>query len=679
MTKHVRLKVSVAITLCCLLFPGVALAGSAGPGGILADFSQASSSWSGPALSYGMDIFAFLATIEFAWTWILYILEKGGGEDDPIPILIRKILSLGFFYWLLANGPMLIGTLIDGFIYLAEHIGAMNGTTTPVTIGNHVINILSPDWIFHQGVQIATNLDSAAMAHTSIWHPINTTFISIVVGLAMLIVVAAFAIIAANIIITLIEAFIVVGAGLVFLGFGGSRWTLPFMEKYIGYAVSVGVKLFILYLVVAFGSTLSSQWVTLAKNAGGDAVTYFTIGLDAVIYMFIAWKVPDFASSLMNGTPQASLGGAMQTVSGLGMAAAGVGAAALTGGASLAATAGGAGAALAGGVGAAGNAMATAGRAGLEAVGHVGQGFSAGGMAGAMSGLGDVGAAMGGMARDAASSSVSGLAEKYQAPKMPESTQLGGRLSEVAASKGWGGGGPGGSGGQQGKETGNGQGATAAKDNAGNNATAKAGAGNAPASAAASGGDSPAASGAPGGSSAGGGLADAVASEAAGSGAVDSGTPEQGNMGANDTGADSAAQDSANEAATQGTDAGNTQAEERIGTPPPQTDGVANQGGSQEAPQNASADNSLGAGDSGADSAAQDANNATDTANQDQANTADTNKEAGKADNVVDLKTARNKGRTPGRGAFEYMREANEALPSDQGSAGSISIRLDME
>lgn len=651
----------------------MAFAGSAGPGGILTDFSQASSSWSGPALRYGMDIFAVLATIEFAWTWILYILEKGGGEDDPIPILIRKILSLGFFYWLLANGPMLIGTLIDGFIYLAEHIGAMNGTTTPVTIGNHVINILSPDWIFHQGIQIATNLDSAAMAHTSIWHPINTTFISIVVGLAMLIVVAAFAIIAANIIITLIEAFIVVGAGLVFLGFGGSRWTLPFMEKYIGYAVSVGVKLFVLYLVVAFGSTLSSQWVTLAKNAGGDAVTYFTIGLDAVIYMFIAWKVPDFASSLMNGTPQASLGGAMQTVSGLGMAAAGVGAAALTGGASLAATAGGAGAAaLSGGA----NALATAGRAGMEAVGHVGQGFSAGGMAGAMSGLGDVGAAMGGMARDAASSSVSGLAEKYQAPKMPESTQLGGRLSEVAASKGWGGGG---SGGPQGKETGNGQGATAAKGNAGNNDTAKAGTGNAPASAAASGGDSPAAGGAPGASSAGGGLADAVASEAAGSGAVDSGTPEQGNMGANDTGADSAAQDSANEAATQGTDAGNTQAEERTGTPPPQTDGVANQGVSQEVPQNAGADNSLGAGDSGADSAAQDANNATDTANQDQANTADTNKEAANADNVVDLKKARNKGKTPGKGAFEYLREANEALPSDQGSAGNISIRLDME
>jgi type IV secretion system protein TrbL len=676
MTQATR-KVGISsISLMALLsamllvtFPESAIAATAnaGPSGILQDFSNVSGSWAGKAETYGMMIFGVLATIEFAWTWILYILEKGGGEDDPFPILIRKILSLGFFYWILINGPMLLGALIGGFIWLAQNIGAMNGTTTPVSIAGHVINILSPGWIFQQGVAIAAALDKSAMAHTSIWHPINTTFISLVVGLAMLVVIAAFAIIAANIIITLIEAFIVVGAGLVFLGFGGSRWTLPFMEKYIGYAVSIGVKLFVLYLVVAFGSQLSQTWLTDASNAGGDAATYFTIGLDAVIYLFIAWKVPDFASSLMNGTPQASLGGAMQTVGGLAMAGAGTAAALATGGAALGAM----------GSGAAGLAKGVAG-------GLAGAGGNLG-MAGIDAGLG----AGGGLADVAMSSVAPGL------PGSGGSSGAGvGHVGPDAQSSGLGGGG-----GPIGSGPASGSGSTgAAGPMAGSGAkglsTSASGKGNL------------------------GQAAAAAAEEAAGPGAVgggssgssaqaSSGSAAPGNLGEGATGQDSANQDSANQAATNTSDAENMAAEEATGAMPGVSDGAsqgADQGATGEAGAGSAAPGNLGEGATGQDSANQDSGNRSDTASQDQANTADVEREAAQADtvptettpndgNVTDLKAEKEKRdaekaarveklksgvKMVGR-AIEFGKDAQHSLPSDQTSAGSVSIRLDMD
>jgi len=46
-----------------------------------------------------------------------------------------------------------------------------------------------------------------------------------VAGITALVVVIAFAIIAAQLLVALVESFIVMGAGVLFLGFAGSRWT----------------------------------------------------------------------------------------------------------------------------------------------------------------------------------------------------------------------------------------------------------------------------------------------------------------------------------------------------------------------------------------------------------------------------------------------------------------------
>src|SRR6202040_1705231 len=104
--------------------------------------------------------------------------------------------------------------------------------------------------------------------------------------------------------VTLIESYIVISAGLFFLGFSGSRWTLPFSEKYVAYAVSVGIKLFMLYLIVGLGQTLAAQWQKLfAPGIVAAPDIYIGVAGSALVFMLLGWQIPNLAPSLMSGSP----------------------------------------------------------------------------------------------------------------------------------------------------------------------------------------------------------------------------------------------------------------------------------------------------------------------------------------------------------------------------------------
>ena len=104
-----------------------------------------------------------------------------------------------------------------------------------------------------------------------------------------------------------------IGAGVFMLGFTGSRWTLVFGEKYVGYAVSVGIKLFMLELIVGLGYSLGQQWAALFYNGIAPPETYIEVVGAALVFGFLAWQIPSLAASLMNGAPRMTLGSFVNT------------------------------------------------------------------------------------------------------------------------------------------------------------------------------------------------------------------------------------------------------------------------------------------------------------------------------------------------------------------------------
>jgi type IV secretory pathway TrbL component len=109
---------------------------------------------------------------------------------------------------------------------------------------------------------------------------------------------------------------------MIFLGFGGSRWTQPYLERLIALNVSVGLKLMLLYLLVSAGQTLAGQWLTWADAITGPSgiVSSWAIAGAALLYAAVCWHVPRFLSGMLSGAAGFSIGEVTSTAGSIALA-----------------------------------------------------------------------------------------------------------------------------------------------------------------------------------------------------------------------------------------------------------------------------------------------------------------------------------------------------------------------
>jgi type IV secretion system protein TrbL len=288
-------------------------------------FKSTSGGWIATALGYARDLFLALVAIELAWTGITYLLQRDN-LSDFVAQLVLKLMGIFFFFALLQNAPTWIPAIVDSFSQAGATIGGQ-GT------------VLDPSATFGLGLDLAKQM-LATLDNPSL---ITAVFPALLAVFCSIGVVVAFAVVAGQLMVTLIESYIVISAGLFFLGFSGSRWTLPFSERYVGYAVSVGIKLFMLYLIVGLGATLAQTWQTLfTPGAVAAPQVYIGVAGSALVFMLLGWQIPALAGSLMNGSPAMTLGTAANVIgttvaAGAGVAGGVLGAAGLGGAAAVAA------------------------------------------------------------------------------------------------------------------------------------------------------------------------------------------------------------------------------------------------------------------------------------------------------------------------------------------------------
>jgi type IV secretion system protein TrbL len=282
------------------LWPHPAAAADGGAG-TLTDvanaFKTTSANWISTALDYARHLFFLLVAIELAWTAVTYVLQRDS-LSDFVASVVLKLMGVFFFLALLQNAPVWIPYIVDSFSQAGAKIG-----------GQGVV--LDPSSTFGEGLQLAKNMLGTLS---------NPVFFTAIVAVLLAVfcsigVVVAYAVVAGQLMVTLIESYIVVSAGIFFLGFSGSRWTLPFSEKYVAYAVSVGIKLFMLYLIVGLGQTLAAQWTVLfTPGVVASPDVYIGVAGSALVFMLLGWQIPSLAASIMNGSPMMTLGTAGSTL-----------------------------------------------------------------------------------------------------------------------------------------------------------------------------------------------------------------------------------------------------------------------------------------------------------------------------------------------------------------------------
>jgi type IV secretion system protein TrbL len=153
---------------------------------------------------------------------------------------------------------------------------------------------------------------------------------SLALVLAAILTVISYIIITFNFIVTLVESYMTISVGFIFLGFGGSRWTAPYTERYISLAVSIGLKILLLYCLIGAGMNLAAGWSAEAATidtSPNPMMVCFDIMGGALILMLCCWHIPKLFAAVLDGAISLTAGDALSpvtTMAGLGLMGAGM-------------------------------------------------------------------------------------------------------------------------------------------------------------------------------------------------------------------------------------------------------------------------------------------------------------------------------------------------------------------
>jgi len=326
---------------------------------------------------------AFVATtliaIDMTLAALFWTLD-GGGDSDILARLIKKTLFVGAFAYLISNWNGLAAIVFNSFAGLGLKASGSGFT---------VADMMRPGKLAELGLQAGAPLLQAASDQMNLTDFLHNLLQIACLGLAWLLVVLAFFILAIQIFIVLIEFKLTTLAGFILIPFGLFGKSAFMAEKVLGNVVSSGIKVLVLAVITGIGSTLFSTFV---QDFGSTAPTIedaMSIVLAALTLLGLGIFGPSVANGLVSGGPQLGAGSAV----GAGLAAGGA----------LAAGALGAG-------------MAVRGAAAL----------ASGGMAAAQTGASMAGAAssaytMGSMGKQGASAVAGGLANVARAAAAPMS------------------------------------------------------------------------------------------------------------------------------------------------------------------------------------------------------------------------------------------------------------------
>jgi type IV secretion system protein TrbL len=285
-----------------------------GPSSILDEYKGLQNAWITKLLGAAQRLFFLLAGIEVAWSFTLLAIEKADFQALTATI-VRKIMWIGIFYAILLYGVTpggggWIPAIINSFHILGQSASS--------------VGPLGPDAIVGFGVNISIDLLASLKAAnflTGFATSMALVFCAVVIFIAYLAIAIQF-------VVAMVESYLVIGAGVIFLGFGGSRWTAAYVERYIAYAVSVGMKILVLYLLVGAGMTVSQGWIAVAQTAATSidpARTGFDLAAAAVMFLCVCWMSPKISSAMLGGVASMSGGDLAGIGMGVGMAAVGAG------------------------------------------------------------------------------------------------------------------------------------------------------------------------------------------------------------------------------------------------------------------------------------------------------------------------------------------------------------------
>lgn len=248
---------------------------------------NAAHGWESTVTSAAQSLFWILAGIEvgIAAVWLAL---SAASLDTWFAELVRRIMFIGFFLFVLEQGPSFAKAIVDSLFRL----GANGGSASPADV-------------FNAGLSVAATLSAKAQ-----FGLFSDNALAIAAVFAMVIVVVSFSLVAAIFVTVMIEMYVGLLAGMIMLGLGGSSFTKDFALRYLIYAFSVGMKLMALVMIAHIGSEVL---INLANEPNGSDQFLSTLavaGISVVVFI-ISIYVPNIIQGVVQGV---SVTGGMEVI-----------------------------------------------------------------------------------------------------------------------------------------------------------------------------------------------------------------------------------------------------------------------------------------------------------------------------------------------------------------------------
>ncbi|MGS0539511.1 P-type conjugative transfer protein TrbL [Xanthomonas oryzae pv. oryzicola] len=292
---------------------------------VVTEFATRATAWQTVVMNAATFLFWTLGTISLVFTFGFMLLRKAD-IGEFFAEFIRFILFFGFFLWLLRNGPAFANSIIQSLARIGEQASGVASVT--------------PSGIVDIGFMILKQ----AFTNSSIWSPVDS-FIGVALSVGILILLA---VVAVNMLLLLVSGWLLMYAGIFFLGFGGSRWTSDMAINYYKTVLGVAVQIMTMVLLVGIGNDLLSSFYARMNTGTLNFEELGVMLVFCVALLMLVNRVPPLIAGIISGTgignaggignfgAGAAVGAAMGAVSVAAGAASMAGAAVMSGAANLA-------------------------------------------------------------------------------------------------------------------------------------------------------------------------------------------------------------------------------------------------------------------------------------------------------------------------------------------------------
>src|SRR6202011_423553 len=187
------------------------------------------------------------------------------------------IMFTGLFFWLLTNGPQFANDVINSLRTVGGDAAGGGKSIYPGDL-----------------ITLAMQVFQNTLQHVNFLQP-ESIVAPIIIALIILIVCA---LIAVNMILLLCAAWVVLYAGIIFLGFGGCRWTSDMAINYYRAVLGVGVSLMTMQLIIGMGIKFLQDLVA-STGDNPDVGQLAIVMVACIILAVIAHRLPQMVAGMV--------------------------------------------------------------------------------------------------------------------------------------------------------------------------------------------------------------------------------------------------------------------------------------------------------------------------------------------------------------------------------------------